>query len=351
MKFIPKRLVTAALQAAVATGGLVSQQALFAQHSDEGVARVKGSRVTPATCQGGACSTEGGYGTSGPIYDGSSSGYPGSCQQGYGCNQGCGNGCGPGCGCGMRHTGHVAHVLNFLNPGGGCSHSPDHGFNTPTKTPLWRQPVTYQKFWPNSWAGQPGEGGGPAPPMVYMPTDTTQLGYTYLQVPKWQPNLNMLPPVPRPADWHRMNPNCGRGGGGGCRSGNCQMGYVPGADQSGGYEVQGSPGYEGTPSYEGNVIQESPTMSPNTMMAPGSSEPMDSGANWKPSASSPIRMTPLEPSAPNSILPGEIKPIPAPMPEPAPLPPPAAPPPAAGPPKTAQMSGEMMKITPRGRRR
>src|SRR5690606_22022975 len=37
---------------------------------------------------------------------------------------------------------------------------------------------------------------------VYMPTDTTQLGYYYQHVPYWLPRPNAVPPAPRPADWH-----------------------------------------------------------------------------------------------------------------------------------------------------
>ena len=123
MKFIPKRLVTAALQAAVATGGLVSHQTLFAQQqSDEGVARVSRSGVVPANgqCQGDSYSVNGGYGTGAASYGSDSTGYPGNCGQGYGSGQGCGNGCRSGCGgCGCRHTGHIAHTLNLLNPWSG----------------------------------------------------------------------------------------------------------------------------------------------------------------------------------------------------------------------------------------
>ena len=48
--------------------------------------------------------------------------------------------------------------------------------------------------------------------MVYMPTDTTQLGYYYQHAPTWHAYSGMIPPVPRPSDWHyiyhRQPPVC-----------------------------------------------------------------------------------------------------------------------------------------------
>jgi hypothetical protein len=67
---------------------------------------------------------------------------------------------------------------------------------------MHRHWVPYYKFFPNGWTGQPT----PVPqlrlPMVYMPTDTTQLGYYYQHVPHWHAYQGMTPPVPRPVDWH-----------------------------------------------------------------------------------------------------------------------------------------------------
>lgn len=37
---------------------------------------------------------------------------------------------------------------------------------------------------------------------VYMPTDTTQLGYSYGHVPYWMPRAGMVPPVPHPESYH-----------------------------------------------------------------------------------------------------------------------------------------------------
>lgn len=81
---------------------------------------------------------------------------------------------------------------------------PDYGWNVPTKVPVVRKGVTYDRYWPETWYGtgtaRPGEYR--SYPMVANPTDTTQLGYTYQQVPYWQPNHNRLPKPPVPSQWH-----------------------------------------------------------------------------------------------------------------------------------------------------
>lgn len=81
---------------------------------------------------------------------------------------------------------------------------PDYGFNTPVKVPVVRRGVTYYRYWPEQWHGT---GTAPAGqyrsyPQVYAPTDTTQLGYYYQQVPYWQPAPGRLPPPPVPSQWH-----------------------------------------------------------------------------------------------------------------------------------------------------
>ncbi len=79
---------------------------------------------------------------------------------------------------------------------------PTTGWVPPGRYIVHRHWVPYYKFFPNSWTGTPT----PAPqlrlPMVYMPTDTTQLGYYYQHVPHWHAYNGMVPPVPRPMDWH-----------------------------------------------------------------------------------------------------------------------------------------------------
>lgn len=64
----------------------------------------------------------------------------------------------------------------------------NYGWGVPSSrlTPVG---ATYQRYNPGSYgaqvAGAPGY--APNPPMVYMPTDTTQQGFYYAHVPAWQP--------------------------------------------------------------------------------------------------------------------------------------------------------------------
>lgn len=128
------------------------------------------------------------------------------CQNGAAYGAPCPQGCPPGQ-CHGKHCkcGRCLHqIVDWFNPHGMCTFSPDHGFAPPVKRPIYRTPVVYRKQFPDSWTGAPGAGmaGGPSAPTVYMPTDTTQLGYYYQHVPYWQPNPGAIPPAPRPADWH-----------------------------------------------------------------------------------------------------------------------------------------------------
>ena len=87
-----------------------------------------------------------------------------------------------------------------------CKKSPDYGYSPPAKYPLHRRGVEYNTYFPNQWYGLPGGGLAGGYPMVYQPTDTTQLGFYYQHVPYWQPNPNMLPQRPVPAQWHVVAP-------------------------------------------------------------------------------------------------------------------------------------------------
>ncbi|HWL09804.1 MAG TPA: hypothetical protein VNQ76_15460 [Planctomicrobium sp.] len=91
-----------------------------------------------------------------------------------------------------RHAGHGGHG-HYVRT-----------FSPPVKRPIYRTGVAYYKMWPNSWTGN--EGAYPVTnhqyPTVYMPTDTTQLGYYYQHVPYWQPRQGMVPPPPVPSQWH-----------------------------------------------------------------------------------------------------------------------------------------------------
>lgn len=84
--------------------------------------------------------------------------------------------------------------------------SPDHGYSPPAKYPLHRRSVQYTNNFPNQWYGLPGSQLAGGSPMVYQATDTTQLGYYYQHVPYWQPNSNMVPQRPVPAQWNIVAP-------------------------------------------------------------------------------------------------------------------------------------------------
>jgi hypothetical protein len=220
------------LGAALVVGGMltIGSAHLRAQETDEpeGIIRISdcinpaapgaSQGPTAGNCQTGNC--PGAYAAGCP-----QGGY-GHCGNGY-----CGNGyCGRG-GCGNRscHVCRKFHAFcSWLDPNGGCTVSPDHGWAPPGKVTRWTRPVAYQRFWPGQWTGEP-EGGTPVRvAQVYRPTDTTQLGYYYQTVPQWMPNPAMYPGAPNPRQWHQ--PLCGPGGSyvgmNGCPSGNCPNGGV-----------------------------------------------------------------------------------------------------------------------------
>lgn len=85
-----------------------------------------------------------------------------------------------------------------------------YGAHGPVMYPIHRNPVVYQRYWPKYWYGDPRAGmpaGAYRAPMVFLPTDTTQLGFYYQRVPQWQPNPGMLPPAPGP--WIHHFRQCG----------------------------------------------------------------------------------------------------------------------------------------------
>lgn len=88
---------------------------------------------------------------------------------------------------------------------------PDYGWNAPVKVPVVRRGVTYYRYYPEQWYGTGASPAGKyrAYPQVYSPTDTTQLGYYYQQVPYWQPAPYRLPPPPVPSHWHVREPHRG----------------------------------------------------------------------------------------------------------------------------------------------
>lgn len=103
---------------------------------------------------------------------------------------------------GPHYSRTVHQILDWFNPYGMCTFSPDHGFSPPVKRPIFRSPVVYRKAFPDEWTGAPQAGAPVKVPTVYMPTDTTQLGYYYQHVPYWLPRPGAIPPAPQPEAWH-----------------------------------------------------------------------------------------------------------------------------------------------------
>ena len=91
--------------------------------------------------------------------------------------------------------------------------NPAAGWHPPARLPVNRDGIWYHNYWPQAWYGNPGGGFIGNAPMVYQPTDTTQLGYSYTRVPTWR-TVRMVPPTPCPAAFHSRicvpRPNCSR---------------------------------------------------------------------------------------------------------------------------------------------
>jgi len=122
----------------------------------------------------------------------------GGMNHGYSMNGGC-----PHCQGGGKHGGKGCRFCEHY-----CSHSADHGYSIPGKWPIQRRGVQYNSLFPTAWYGTPEWNAMQvqAAPQVYMPTDTTQLGFYYQHVPFWQPQPNPLPQRPVPAQWHSYAP-------------------------------------------------------------------------------------------------------------------------------------------------
>jgi hypothetical protein len=199
-----KRLITTALLLTLGSAG-----SLFAQQSSgsAGMVRISSPRtsslvrsvggqtvqqagghrmgVVETPCQNGNCPAGNGYQVGGcPT---------GNCPTGNCPTGNCPGGCPGGC----FHGKFGEHY---------CKHSPDYGYSPPAKYPLHRRGVEYTNYYPQNWYGAGADYSGSYAPMVYQPTDTTQLGYHYQHVPFWQPMPNRLPPRPVPAQWHITAP-------------------------------------------------------------------------------------------------------------------------------------------------
>jgi hypothetical protein len=127
--------------------------------------------------------------STGDVVGGGYQSYGGAYGSGYGCD-GCNGGCDDQCG----HC-----CLDWLA-------NPSRGFRPPVTAPVYRDAVVYDRYWPDHWYGEPGFGLRPQFPQVYLPTDTTQLGFYYQRVPQWMPNPGMYPRPPIPSQWHRRMP-------------------------------------------------------------------------------------------------------------------------------------------------
>ncbi|MCA9076863.1 MAG: hypothetical protein KDA93_17685 [Planctomycetaceae bacterium] len=258
---------------------------------------------------------------------------------------GCGNGacgygaCGQGaCGyggchgralrCGVCGSSHccnpchakLMHTLHWLSPyHAGCKQSPDAGWAPPGHFPCQRVAATYRKWFPDSWTGYPSNvDPNFRYPMVYQPTDTTQLGYYYQRVPQWMPTRGMIPPTPHPDEFHRPDIGTCYNGvmnvGHGCPSGGCPAHGDVYSDVSSHYGHNGT--YGESIQYD---VQPSPVESHS---APMGSQPMPV-IQPAPSGSNGGSGVPVNPGQ-------NVPPAPADAPSAAPAPPAAAPERSAG---------------------
>ena len=134
----------------------------------------------------------------------------GSCQMGN-CLNGMCNGQGMGC----------QSCLSNSALGRFCATKayPDSGWAPPARVPVNRDRIWYGSYYPQAFYGSPGGGFVANYPQVYQPTDTTQLGYSYANVPTWQHRPGMIPSAPVPSQYHsRVCP------GGSAAHCNCQSG-------------------------------------------------------------------------------------------------------------------------------
>ncbi len=137
----------------------------------------------------------------------------------------------------------------FLGRSWATTAYPDSGWTPPVRLPVNYDAAWYAAYHPQAFYGNPGGGFVANYPTVYQPTDTTQLGYYYHNVPTWQSRPGMIPSTPRPSDYHArmcLGGNAGRN--------SLQGGYAGGSHGGGsclnfnGYAVHG-PQYINGPQY------------------------------------------------------------------------------------------------------
>ena len=185
----------------------------------------------------------------------------GRCWGGGLCGRNCGYGCNPYCGrCGL------SCLLNKLSPYHVCTYSPDHGWAAPLERPMGASPASYRRMFPAKWTGEAVD-VDPSfrHPTVYMPTDTTQLGYYYQHTPFWRSRDNMIPPVPQPEQWHTPDVGVSFSGWEGVQ------GCPAGALLEGGSSEPSTPTEEATPvpMMESNPAQPEPAPAPPTETSVG----------------------------------------------------------------------------------
>ncbi len=126
-----------------------------------------------------------------------------SCNGAFGNAMGCDNCNGAGGGVGQARLGCKS-----------CLRAPDAGWSPPASVPIIRQNAQYSYWRPQALYGSP-HFNAVSYPMVYQPTDTTQLGFGYQQVPMWRtaqpiphPNPNMyhtrVSPIPPPLGYPHL---------------------------------------------------------------------------------------------------------------------------------------------------
>ena len=131
----------------------------------------------------------------------------GNCRSGY-CPGGCPTGRCPGYG--MDPLGNKLRCMTGIF--GGSTHAPGEGYVTPSRRPMWDLSLPTSTMWSGQWTCGRGGAHPSTRRAVFMPTDTTQLGYSYSHVPYWMPRAGMTPPLPSPSDFHVRTcfDRCGR---------------------------------------------------------------------------------------------------------------------------------------------
>ena len=172
---------------------------------------------------------------------------------------------------------------------------PDYGWNAPVKVPVVRRGVTYYRYWPEHWYGtsSPAPGEYRSYPQVYSPTDTTQFGYTYQQVPYWQPAPYRLPPPPVPSQFHVREAHHGY-------SGRWHSSYTPihhhqPANLQYWVEPIGQQGQRPMPQV---IPQTMPIQPPRPMVCPPAPEPMPTPKVLVPEPATPAATEPAAPVPP-----------------------------------------------------